>query len=309
ELQAELGPLPETPMVLTGGDGAHLLFDLPPSTVRKHTAGPGIDVLGEGCMMVAPPSLHVSGKRDSWEQGLCLDDIKRASLPRSWLERLNGSGAAKSNAIAIPQGQRNIHLTKLAGGLRRGGLSDSAMLAALKAENAAKCDPPLDEAEVEKIAESVRRYPLVSSAKGEDPAEHVMRALLQDNFNGGDHLMVCQDGQFWRFDGRKWLMTPRRWIEGRILKTIRQLPDRGAQRTAPLIKQVVTLLEGERAVEDDPLRSTADPPSVINCANGELWISDDGAAHFRPHQPKSYLRQCLDVSYDPNAQCPIYDNA
>ena len=69
------------------------------------------------------------------------------------------------------------------------------------------------------------------------------------------------------------------------------------------------LLEGERAVEDDPLRFTADPPSVINCANGELWISDDGAAHFWPHRPKSYLRQCLDVSYDPNAQCPIYDNA
>ena len=314
KLQAELGPLPETPMVSTGGDGAHLLFDLPPITVRKHTAGPGIDVLGEGCMMVAPPSLHVSGKRYSWEEGLCLDDMRRASLPRSWLERLNGSRAcssdsAKSNAITIPQGQRNTHLTKVAGGLRRSGLSDSTILAALKAENADKCDPPLDEAEVEKIAASVARYPLPAPAKGEDPAEHVMRALLQDNFNGGDHLMVCQDGQFWRFDDGKWVMTPRRWIEGRILKTIRQLSDRDTQRTASLVKQVVTLLERERAVEDDPLRFTADPPSVINCANGELWISDDGAAHFRPHRPKSYLRQCLDVSYDQNAQCPIYDNA
>ena len=289
KLEAELGPLPEAPMVLTGGDGAHLLFDLPPITVRKHTAGPGVDVLGEGRMMVAPPSLHVSGKRYSWEKGLCLDDIKRASLPRSWLERLNGSTAcssdsAKSNAIAIPQGQRNTHLTKVAGGLRRSGLSDNAMLAALKAENVAKCDPPLDGAEVEKIAESVRRYPLVSPAKGEDPAEHVMRALLQDNFNGGDHLMLCQDGQFWRFDGRKWVMTPRRWIEGRIFKTIRQLPDRGAQRTASLMKQVATLLEAELAVEEN------------------------GAVNLRPHHPESYLRQCLDVRYDSAAHCPIYDN-
>jgi putative DNA primase/helicase len=93
------------------------------------------------------------------------------------------------------------------------------------------------------------------------------------------------------------------------LKTIRLLPDRGGQRTASLMKQVATLLEGELAVEDDLLRFTADTPSVINCANGELWISDDGAVHFWPHRPKSYLRQCLDVSYDPSAQCPTYDSA
>jgi len=317
KLDAYLGPLPITPMVFTGGNGAHLIFKLPAITVRKAAAGPGIDVLGDGFMMVAPPSRHVSGKRYSWEQGLSPDHIRPADLPRKWLEwleRLVGGKATPFVPVAsvpgaIPQGQRNTHLTSLAGSLRRAGLSQAAMIAALKAENVAKCDPPLDDAEVEKIAANIGRYSVISPPKGEDPAEHVMRALLRDNFNGGDHLMVCQDGQFWRFDGRKWVMMPRRWIEGRILKTIRQLPDRGAQRTAPLIKQVVTLLGGERAVEDDPLRFTADPPSVINCANGELWISDDGAAHFRPHRPKSYLRQCLDVSYDPNAQCPIYNNA
>jgi putative DNA primase/helicase len=313
-LQSELGPLPETPMVFTGGGGAHLVFELPPITVRKHTAGPGVDVLGEGCMMVAPPSLHVSGKRYSWEKAPCLDDITPASLPRSWLERLKGSRAcpadsAKLNASAISQGQRNTHLTRVAGGLRRSGLSDSAMLAALKAENVAKCDPPLDDAEVEKIAASIGRYPVISPPKGEDPAEYVMRVLLQENFSGGDHLMLCPDGQFWRFDGKKWVVASRKWIEGRVQETIRQLPDRGSQRTASLVKQVVTLLEGQLAVEDDLLRFTADPPSVINCSNGELWLGVDGAADLRPHRPKSYLRHCLDVNYDSKAQCPKYDNA
>ena len=101
----------------------------------------------------------------------------------------------------------------------------------------------------------------------------------------------------------------RRWIEGRVIETIRQLPDRGSQRTASLVKQVVTLLEGQLAVEDDLLRFTADPPSVINCTNGELWLGGDGAPALRPHRPKSYLRQCLDVNYDPKAQCPKYDSA
>jgi putative DNA primase/helicase len=313
-LEADLGALPTTPMAFTGGGGAHLIFNLPAITVRKAAAGPGIDVLGDGCMMVAPPSCHVSGESYSWEQGLTPDDVRPANLPRKWLERLGGGKATPvvpvaSSAGAVSQGQRNTHLTSVAGGSRRAGLSQTAITAALKAENVAACNPPLDDAEVEKIAGSIGRYPLISPPKGEDLAEYVIKVLLQDNFSGGDHLMACQDGQFWRFDGKKWVAASRRWIEGRVIETIRQLPDRGSQRTASLVKQVVTLLEGQLAVEDDLLRFTADPPSVINCANGELWLGRDGAAALGPHRPKSYLRQCLDVNYDPKAQCPKYDSA
>src|SRR5262252_2621727 len=244
-LEADLGRLPKTPMAWTGGDGAHLIFNLPAVAVRKG-AGPGVDVLGDGCMMVAPPSRHVSGGRYSWEEGLSPDDIRPADLPRKWLERLGGGKATPavpiaSSAGAIPQGQRNSHLTRVAGGLRRSGLSQTAITVALKAENVATCNPPLDEAEVEKIAASVARYPLPAPAKGEDPAEYVMRALLKDSFDGGKHLMFCQDGQFWQFDGRKWLAAHRKSIEGRVLRTIRQLPGRPGQRTASLMKQVRSL--------------------------------------------------------------------
>ena len=136
-----------------------------------------------------------------------------------------------------------------------------------------------------------------------------MRVLLQREFWWWRSSMTCLDGRFRRFDGKKWVAASRRWIEGRVIETIRQLPDRGSQRTASLVKQVVTLLEGQLAVEDDLLRFTADPPSVINCANGELWLGGDGAAALRLHQAKSYLRQCLDVNYDPKAQCRKYDSA
>src|SRR5262249_56934118 len=101
----------------------------------------------------------------------------------------------------------------------------------------------------------------------------------------------------------------RRLIEVCVIETVGEEGDRGSQGTASLVKQVVTLLEGQLAVGDDLVRFTADPPSVINCANGELWIGDDGAAALRPHLPKSYLRQCLDVNYDLKAQCPKYDSA
>jgi|tagenome__1003787_1003787.scaffolds.fasta_scaffold20589011_2 putative DNA primase/helicase len=39
----------------------------------------------------------------------------------------------------------------------------------------------------------------------------------------------------------------------------------------------------------------------------------EGRAFFkvelRPHDPKSYLRHCLEVDYDPHATCPQYDQA
>jgi hypothetical protein len=58
----------------------------------------------------------------------------------------------------IPTGQRNATLASLAGAMRRRGASEGAILAALLAENAARCAPPLAEAEVRRIAASIARY-------------------------------------------------------------------------------------------------------------------------------------------------------
>jgi P4 family phage/plasmid primase-like protien len=48
---------------------------------------------------------------------------------------------------------------------------------------------------------------------------------------------------------------------------------------------------------------------VINVANGELWLRDDGTIDIQPHDPKTGMRHVLPVDYDPNAKCPEYDKA
>lgn len=58
----------------------------------------------------------------------------------------------------IPEGQRNAALTSLAGAMRRKGMTKEAIQAALLAENAARYQPPLPEAEVAAIAASVHSY-------------------------------------------------------------------------------------------------------------------------------------------------------
>jgi hypothetical protein len=58
----------------------------------------------------------------------------------------------------IPAGRRNDTLTSMAGAMRREGMSEAAIVAALMAENRQRCDPPLPEEEVTRIAVSIARY-------------------------------------------------------------------------------------------------------------------------------------------------------
>jgi Bifunctional DNA primase/polymerase, N-terminal len=54
--------------VRTGSGGWHAYFSRPEHEVRNSTGrlGPGLDVRGDGGYVVAPPSLHASGRRYRW---------------------------------------------------------------------------------------------------------------------------------------------------------------------------------------------------------------------------------------------------
>jgi len=53
--------------------------------------------------------------------------------------------------VEIKEGNRNSTLTSLAGTMRARGMMEEGIYTALLAENNARCNPPLDEAEVKKI--------------------------------------------------------------------------------------------------------------------------------------------------------------
>jgi putative DNA primase/helicase len=141
-----------------------------------------------------------------------------------------------------------------------------------------------------------------------DAAELIVARMLDQHFAGGKHLMLSSDGRFWHYDGRVWRPVQDLWISGRALATIRANPVKG-QRAAPLLGQVLTLLKANLAASEHLFDFNLDPLPIINCANGELWLTPDGGVELRPHQPTSLLRHCLDVAYDPTARCPEYDRA
>ena len=170
EMEAQYGPLPDTWTCLTGGGGVHYYFacDDPALTVGTGFA-PGLDYRGTGGYVIAPPSTHECGQEYEWEaahtpagQGA----VPLAPLP-DWLHTLMLKGretATEDHTEAtvptgkITEGNRNDTLFRLASSLRAKGLSVESITAALLTENRDRCNPPLPDKEVKKIAESGGKY-------------------------------------------------------------------------------------------------------------------------------------------------------
>lgn len=184
-LQDLHGKLPETPASRTR-NGWHLLFRMPETGDVRNSASkvaPGVDVRGTGGYIVLPPSSHPDGGNYRWIEHRDPDSCEIAKAPE-WLlgvVRQPATGENKGPAPPMPEkigsGARNQTLTSLAGSLRRRGASVDAIHAALKTENTNRCDPPLPDDEVRRIAESVGRYEPAeqpsggAAAPGPEPAE------------------------------------------------------------------------------------------------------------------------------------------
>jgi hypothetical protein len=166
-LTAAFGDLPTTWEVKTGGGGRHIYFTTPDGKTVKNRIGfvPGVDVRGEDGYVVGPPSVHQSGRRYAWEVSHHPDEVPIARLP-GWLFDLltrTGSvislaGQGQSGEERFFEGRRNSALASLAGTMRRRGMPEEAILAALVVLNRRQCSPPLSGEEVAKIARSIARY-------------------------------------------------------------------------------------------------------------------------------------------------------
>lgn len=93
---------PATIEVLTGGGGRHFYLNYPDSVLLKSSAGligPGIDVRADGGYVLAPPSIHVSGRRYEWEASSDPMDGGAVAPAPAWL--LNGNGKRLSATIEV----------------------------------------------------------------------------------------------------------------------------------------------------------------------------------------------------------------
>jgi Bifunctional DNA primase/polymerase, N-terminal/Primase C terminal 1 (PriCT-1) len=164
--QDEHGPLPRTVEAETGGGGRHLYFAHAGESLRNRVGIlPGIDLRADGGCVVAPPSMHPSGRRYLWAAGCAPDDVPLAAAPR-WLLPAAHDGEHRGHPLAhwrelvrqdVAEGTRNSTLASLAGHLLWHGVDPQVTLELLLAFNRARCRPPLPDEEVAQVVTSIAR--------------------------------------------------------------------------------------------------------------------------------------------------------
>lgn len=164
EFERANGKLPQSVEVISGGGGRHIYFAMPatgiiPCSVSK--IAKSLDVRGDGGYIVAPPSVHPSGKRYEWSVDSAEDFIPAPE----WLLNLIKADATiqgNKNPVdwvsilkGVTEGSRNDCLARLAGKLLGHGLDGKFTFYLLTAWNDARCKPPLPHDELYKTLLSI----------------------------------------------------------------------------------------------------------------------------------------------------------
>jgi hypothetical protein len=168
EREAAYGRLPLTVESITAR-GRHLFFKWPVDAVIRNNQDDdsGPHVRGEGGYILAPPSIHPSGRRYCWS----VDSADKFADAPEWLiaHVTKGRGVA-GEAIATPPeawrtfvdqdhdgSHRGYAISKLAGLLLRKYLDPFVVLSICQIFNQARCVEALEAAEVSAIVNRVAR--------------------------------------------------------------------------------------------------------------------------------------------------------
>lgn len=168
-LQAKYGDIPKTWCSVTGSGGRHFFFRPPKDEILKNAVNvakyEGIDFRGHNGYIVAPGSDGMNGPYrwinppstplapiPAWLLSLLRQGIRVRQINR---EKLKRTEIDIGKQAAIPEGQRNDGLARLAGILIASGEDESSSLIKLHAANMMLCQPPLDEREVDAIHASI----------------------------------------------------------------------------------------------------------------------------------------------------------
>jgi hypothetical protein len=181
----------KTPIAATG-KGYHVYFSHPGFSVKNATslAGvKGLDVRGDGGYVVAPPSLHPSGRQYMWtSRGL---NVPLAPCP-SWI--INAVSSENSNnsvcgelgwprlLCGVKHGCRNDTATRLIGHWLGLGLPEEEVWVLIREWNA-KNRPPLEKKELGKVFQSICRR----------EAKKKMRKSHRDNVYLPGRVVVPKD--------------------------------------------------------------------------------------------------------------------
>lgn len=188
------GSVPDGAMQMTAGGGFHHIADYTPE-IRSCKLTEGVDLLADGRYFVAFPST-IEGRSYEWEASSDpFDGVAPFKVPQGWMQAYTAmrKPAERQQATTgggLIQGSRNNGLTALGGAMRRYGMTEAEIMAALSIANETRCEIPLPSSELAQIVKSVSRYEpetdlAASTSIGSESADFILSAAqaeTQDYF-------------------------------------------------------------------------------------------------------------------------------
>ena len=288
------------------------------------------DVKVHNGYVVGPGSIHPSGKRYE-----VVDDTEIIEAPDwlvTWIKQRHEHAEADekqhcTSTEKVQEGARNNFLFKQACNLHKSGLSQSNALIALRAINQGQCDPPLEEAEVNKTIESAYSYAPNS------PALTVEELIQKPNLPShtdlgnaqrlvaaeGENIRYCYKNKSWYvWDGRMWSKDESGEIDRVAKRTVKAMLPEAANLDDDRCKILVaheqrsesgsrlhameSLARSEKGVSVQLIDFDVDP-MLFNCKNGTIDLSN---AEIRDHRRADLISKIAPVVYEPNADCPTW---
>jgi hypothetical protein len=190
-LEAEYGQLPETRTHSTGSGGMHLIFAYPEDSDIRNSAGKlgeGLDVRGEGGYIIVPPSRTTRpyevvdalplANTPPWLREILTEPQRTAGKVRM----IRTASSVGVDSPPILQGSRDDTLARIAGRLHDGTRDLTDLAAELLEINAQRCNPPLPDQQVLKVARSIHRREPCRPGRPKEVDELV--GVLSDYWHG-----------------------------------------------------------------------------------------------------------------------------
>jgi putative DNA primase/helicase len=349
--RAKFGWEPEGPVSRTGGGGYHQLCRHPGGHVKsrcgKNAIEAGVELKGDRSYIVAPPSIHASGRAYTWLYDPDCEPL--AELPGWAVDGQHPRSPAEPGTRRVAEGGRNNHLCGVAGAMRGKGMAVDAVRAAVLAENAAVCDPPLTEDEIDRtIMKSAANWPVRGAdqdvrnhvaefVKGNGPDAHRANpgrqslvaypmtdsgmAEILAHLRGGEFLYDHTTGRWLEWAGHWWtedrdgavhraVLICARELQRAIVDEVVDKDQKEARFRKAIGYENRTRLEAVIACARNtpPFATTGDDFNAAPVLFGVAnGVVDLQTGRLRDGQPADRITTHTEIPFHPEATCPRFD--
>ena len=324
--------LPNTARVITRSGGEHLYFRMPsdpPELKRKVRLVKadcncldkdgafkrcGVDLLIRGYAVLPPTPGYREDPDFPLESAV---EIPAEILNLAQKQREGEAGRTGDADGKIRRGEQHNVAISLVGTMRRRGMSEHAMRAALKADSEQRFEPPLTDREIDYYINEAMKWAPGKTAEPEHLTDLGNARRLVRLF--GDDLRFCNHRGWFTWSGKRWEQDETGAIDRLAKATVRLIYNEAAScedkdlrekiashahksESDARIKAMIELARTEPEIVVRHAQLDFDPWR-LNVANGTL---DLRTGELQPHRREDLITKIIPIDFYPEATCPTW---